>query len=159
MRPRKPAVAFLAAFWPFILGCFFVAAGFAAIVLGYFGVSGTVFPGLQLPYLVSGVAVGLALVIVGSALLVAHALTRQARLLRRLLAEVQYAEPVQPAEGDRSAVLDGQVVVARGGRWFHRQGCLLLEGKSSERMTPQAAEARGLTPCRLCDPVVPARPQ
>jgi len=90
MKPSKPWMAFAAAFWPFILGCVLVAGGFAAIVIGYFGVSGTIYPGLQLPYLVSGVALGLALVIAGSALLVGHALGRQARLLRRLLAEVQY---------------------------------------------------------------------
>ena len=38
MRPRRPWLAFLAAFWPFILGCVCVAGGFAAIVIGYFGV-------------------------------------------------------------------------------------------------------------------------
>jgi hypothetical protein len=159
MRPRAPWVTFLAAFWPFILGCALVAGGLAAIVIGYFGVSGTVYPGLQLPYLVSGVAVGLALVILGSALIVAHALTRQARLLRRLLAEVQYAEPAEPSGPAGSPQADGQVLVARGGRWFHRPGCLLLEGKTTERMAPHAAEAGGLTPCRLCDPVAPARPR
>src|SRR5919204_5027238 len=99
MRTRRPWVAFLAAFWPFILGCLLVAGGFAALVLGYFGVSGTVYPGLQLPYLVSGVAVGLALVILGSALIVTQVLTRQARLLRRPLGEGQYSEPIG-SQGD-----------------------------------------------------------
>jgi hypothetical protein len=155
-------MAFAVAFWPFILGCVLVAGGFAAIIIGYFGVSGTIYPGLQLPYLVSGVALGLALVIAGSALLVAHSLGRQARLLRRLLAEVQYGEPAETVAGtggtSGAPETDGQLLVARGGRWYHRPGCLLLEGKTTEHITPHEADFRGLTPCRLCDPVVPARP-
>jgi len=164
MRPSKPWMAFAAAFWPFILGCVLVAGGFAAIVIGYFGVSGTIYPGLQLPYMVSGVALGLALVIAGSALLVGHALGRQARLLRRLLAEVQYGETPEAAVGPARAgghgapETDGTLLVARGGRWYHRPGCLLLESKDTQAVTPQVIEFRGLTPCRLCDPVIPVRP-
>ncbi len=155
MSRRRPWAAFFGAFGPFILGCAFVAGGFAAIILGYFGVSGTVYVGLQLPYLVSGVAVGLALVVLGSALVMTHALSRQSRLLRRLLAEVQSAEPLD-SQGSQGLNGNGTVLVARGGKWFHRPGCLLLEGKSTRRMDSREAEAGGLTPCRLCDPVVPA---
>ena len=128
------------------------------------GVSGTVYPGLQLPHLVSGVALGLALVVLGSALIVSQALGRQARLLRRLLAEVQYGEPADAGatgpsrDGAVGGAADGQVLVARGGRWYHRPGCLLLEGKKTETVAPEAADFRGLTPCMLCDPVLPARP-
>src|SRR5438552_2747259 len=154
MSKRRPWAAFFGAFGPFILGCAFVAGGFAAIILGYFGVSGTVFVGLQMPYLVSGVAVGLALVILGSALVVTHALSRQSRLLRRLLAEVQLAEPTE--HGSQSLNGNGTVLVARGGKWFHRPGCLLLDGKSTRRMDAREAEASGRPPARLCDPGVPA---
>ncbi len=34
-RARRPWLAFLGAFWPFILGSLLVAGGLAAIVLGY----------------------------------------------------------------------------------------------------------------------------
>ncbi|MFL5796929.1 MAG: hypothetical protein ACJ77A_03225 [Actinomycetota bacterium] len=168
MRSRAPWAAFLGAFWPFVLGSILVAGGLAAIVIGYLGVSGTVYVPLQMPYLVSGAVLGLALVIVGTALFVVQVLTRQTRLLRRLLSEVEAPpQPALPAEstaateklhpdGDGAAVNGSSVFAVRGGRWFHRQGCILLEGKSSRAMAPREAEDLGLAPCRLCDPVVPA---
>ena len=152
MSARRPWAGFLAAFWPFVLGCVFVAGGFAAIVIGYFGVSGTVYVGLQIPYLVSGVALGLALVVLGSALIVVQALTRQSRLLRRMLAEVQ----PETYDRGRAAAAGDLVAVAAGGRTFHRGDCLMVEGKSVERLGPAEIADRGLEPCRLCDPVVPA---
>src|SRR3954452_12793052 len=138
MTGKRPWSAFLGAFWPFILGCVLLAGGLGAIVIGYLGVSGTVFVGLQVPYLVSGVALGLALCIVGTGLLVVQVLTRQTRLLRRVLAEMQ--APAESAErttgptaelpltadggrnGNGSATPDAAVYSVRGGRWYHRRG-------------------------------------
>ncbi len=162
MRARRPWSAFLGAFWPFIVGVTLIAAGLVAIVIGYLGVSGTVFVGLQVPYLVSGAVLGLALVFLGSVLLLVQVMTRQTRLLRRLLAEVE-----SPAAGDIAAPAalpdDGaaspngaKVYAVRGGRWFHRPGCILLEGKRATPMSPHQADLEHLTPCRLCDPTVPA---
>jgi hypothetical protein len=159
MRTRRPWTAFLGAFWPFLLGCTLIAFGLIAIVLGYLGASGTVYVGLQVPYLVSGAALGLALVIVGTALLVVQVLTRQTRLLRKLLSQVEADEapsPLPAATTNGDAPIAGGVFVVRGGRWFHRKGCQLLEGKRTTRMDPHKAEDQGLAPCRLCDPVIPA---
>src|SRR3954451_13218572 len=118
MTGKRPWSAFVGAFWPFVLGCVLLAGGLAAIVIGYLGVSGTVFVGLQVPYLVSGVALGLALCIVGTGLLVVQVLTRQTRLLRRVLAEMDApprdltatASPVRPgaATSSRPAGTNGQ---------------------------------------------------
>ena len=151
---RGPWLAFLGAFWPFLLGSILVAGGLAAIVLGYLGVAGTVHVGLQLPYLVSGGVLGVALVIVGSALLVTHALGRQARLLRRLLDETR---ATRSDEHPVAASKDGMVVVPRGARRFHVPGCLLVEGKEVRRMKPSTATSRGLKPCPVCDPLGPDR--
>lgn len=149
---RRPWLAFLGAFWAFLLGAILVAGGLAAIVLGYLGVAGTVHVGLQLPYLASGGMLGVALVIVGSALLVSHALSRQARLLRRLLEQGRAA-----ASGPPDAREDGMVVVPKGARRFHVAGCLLAEGKEVRRMRPSTATSRGLDPCSVCDPLGPDR--
>ena len=149
---RRPWRAFLAAFWPFLLGTALVAGGLAAIVLGYVGVSGTVHVGLQLPYLVSGALLGLALVGLGSALLVVQVLGRQARLLRRLLEESRVAAGPGPAPGSGPPSGDGVVLVARGAKRFHRPGCLLVEGKEARRLKPATAARRGLRPCEVCDP-------
>ncbi len=146
---RSSWLAFLGAFWPFLLGALLVAGGLAAIVLGYLGVAGTVHVGLQLPYLASGTLLGLALVVFGSALLVLHTVGRQTRLLRRLLEERGL-----PAAPSPSAPLsqDGVVLVARGAARFHRPGCLLVEGREARRLKPATAVCQGLQPCGVCDP-------
>jgi hypothetical protein len=124
---RKAWLAFIGAFWPFILGSLLVAGGLAAIVLGYLGVAGTLVVGLQLPYLVSG-----------------------ARLTRRVLEELRGGDrPPPAAEGEPA---DGVVVATRGGRWFHRPTCELVKGKDVRRMRAGSAAARRLDPCRICDP-------
>ena len=144
----RPAwLPFLARFWPFILGSALVSGGLAAIVIGYVGASGTVHVGLQIPYLVSGGLLGLALVVFGSALLIVHGLNRQARLLERLERRERPA-PDPPA--------NGLVVVPAGASSFHRPGCTLVEGKSVRRLKVATAERRGLAPCGLCDPLVSA---
>ena len=183
MTGRRPWSVFLGAFWPFLLGSVLIAGGIAAIVVGYLGVSGTVFVGLQIPYLVSGVALGLALVFIGTVLLVVQVMTRQTRLLRRMLAELEAARTTATpstnghtsesrsnghatgaaagTDGDPSPQRretgrsNASVFVVRGGRWFHRSGCMLLEGKRSTTLDAQQAEDQGLAPCRLCDPIVP----
>ncbi len=146
---RRGWLAFLGAFWPFILGALLVAGGVAAIVLGYLGVSGTVVVGLQLPYLVSGALLGLALVIVGSALLIAQILARQARLTSRLIQELRTASSAAAGDGGGG---NGVVVAVKGGRWYHRPGCLLVQGKDVRRLRPGTQPARRLSPCRVCDP-------
>jgi len=157
--PRRPRsarawLAFLAAFWPFILGAVLVAGGLAAIVIGYLGAAGTLVVGLQVPYVVSGGLLGLALVVLGTGLLILQAMTRQAQLTRRLLEETR--ERGGPAAvGGVGPSADGVVVATRGGRLFHRPDCLLVEGKDVRRLKVGSAATRRLEPCRVCDP--PAR--
>lgn len=143
--------SFLAAFWPFIVGAMLVAGGLAAIVIGYFGVSGTIHVGLQIPYVVSGGLLGLALVVAGSALLVLHWQGRQTRLLLRLLEEVNTVPRPEPVESDGPSA-NGMVLVAKGARTFHEADCLLVKDKQTSRMRPRTAVSRGLTPCRVCEP-------
>lgn len=153
LPPRaRTWLSFIGAFWPFMLGTALIAGGVAAIVLGYLGVAGTLHVGLQLPYLVSGGLLGLALVVLGAGFLLLHALNRQARLLRRLLERI-------PAAGGNGGVSSGNgeagddvVVAVPGGRSYHRPACMLVAGKDPERLEQAAAAARGLEPCRLCDP-------
>lgn len=152
-RPQRPKgwLPFLGAFWTFILGAALVAGGLVAILIGYLGASGTLHVGLQMPYLLSGGLLGLALVVFGSALIVSHALGRQARLLRRLIeAQRDLAARAPPPDGGRSD--DGLVLVPAGASSFHRPGCRLVEGKKARRLKPETAERRGLVPCDLCEP-------
>ena len=152
--------AFVARFWQFVLGATLVAGGIVAIVIGYLGASGTVHVGLQVPYLLSGGLLGLALVVFGSSLMVAHALGRQARLLRKLIDEVQELEALGVAPV-RAPAGDGLVLVPAGATSFHRPGCQLLDGKTARRLKPDTAMRRGLSPCSVCDPatgdILPSR--
>ncbi len=59
------------------IGC--MVAGVMAIVGGYWGASGTPIVAQQLPYLISGGGIGIALMIVGAALFVRFSLSRYLR--------------------------------------------------------------------------------
>jgi hypothetical protein len=67
---------------------------------------------LQLPYLVGGAVLGLAVVILGTALFVVQVLTRQTRLLRRLLSEAE--APVAPTPEEPGATTTAQLEWGRG---------------------------------------------
>jgi hypothetical protein len=163
-----------------------IIAGGILLLSSYLGVSGQTDPGLQLPYLVSGGLVGLALVVVGSALLIADRIeaTRgraanadQARLaaqvddLHALLLTVAGAAATQPASAGYSEPApvvatpaaatplptdDGSVYAVPGGRTFHRPGCELLAGKPAQRVEASQVSGRGLSPCSVCAPILVA---
>jgi hypothetical protein len=158
-----------------------IIAGGIFLLSSYLGVSGQTDPGLQLPYLVSGGFVGLALVIIGSALLVADRLesTRgravaadQSRLAAQvddlhalLLTVASSAQPAAPAtyaETPAQAapvappVDDGSVYAVAAGRTFHRPGCELLAGKPAQRVEASQVSGRGLSPCSVCAPILVA---
>ena len=53
--------------------------------------------------------------------------------------------------GGSSAGTGGTVVA--GSASYHRSTCRLVEGRHDlEILTPEEADARGLTPCRICHP-------
>jgi hypothetical protein len=62
-----------------IAGIVVAVVGVVLVVVGYIGASGTVVVGNQIPYLISGGVLGLALVIVGAALFVRYSLSRYLR--------------------------------------------------------------------------------
>ncbi len=69
-------------------GIVLVVAGLVAIGVGWWGASGTLVVGEQMPYLISGGILGLALVVIGSMLLLAQSLRSFLRFwLVRLIAE------------------------------------------------------------------------
>lgn len=70
------------------VGVALVVLGVISILAGYWGASGTVNPAEQLPYMLSGGAVGLALVVVGAFLVGRYSMARLFRFwLARLLVE------------------------------------------------------------------------
>ncbi len=156
-----------------------VAAAGGVLLLGcYLGVSKETDVARQLPYIVSGGFAGLALVGLGSALLVADRLDSARVDQTRLTAQVEdlhtlivasvpgTAEPAigapgrtpptgpadEPATAATSALDDGILYAVPTGRTFHRASCELLAGKPAQPVDAAAATTRALSPCSVCDP-------
>jgi hypothetical protein len=93
-----------------IVGGVLVAIGIVAVLIGYWGASGTSSPAEQIPYALSGGALGLALVVLGCALITRFSL---ARLFRFWLARIVHEHQVQT---DRSVeVLERIETLLAGG--------------------------------------------
>ena len=75
---------FFRAFWDRISAGLLVLTGALALVLGWFGVSGTPLPSEQIPYVVSGGLVGIALIGLGSTLWLSADLRDEWRKLETL---------------------------------------------------------------------------
>lgn len=134
-------------------GIILAAVGLLIIGLGVNGVSGTLFIQAQLPYIISGGIVGLALVILGAAMLVVQGARDDRALLEAkldLLAEaILEAGGRAPADAPRD--LSGLVVA--GTASYHVPGCRLVDGREqTDYLTPAEAMTRSLKPCRVCQP-------
>lgn len=143
-----------------VLGGVLVPLGVLVILLGWYGASRTSNVYEQVPYLISGGLLGLALVFVGAFLYFGHWLTRLVQEQRSRSAAVVDAvnrltdavgrQAVAPSADGRSGTAPEPVLVATGsGTMAHRPGCRAVAGKPGVR--PVTA-ADGLAPCRLCDP-------
>lgn len=145
------------------LGMACIAFGLLAIGLAWNGAAGIDFVQGQLPYLLSGGFFGLALVVLGASLIITQGGRRDRALLEAQLKELNQSlsrlgtalgGPVA-ANGGMSAAGVGAlssdtVVVGRSS--FHRPDCRLVAGKELDATTRRAAEAEGLSPCRVCRP-------
>jgi hypothetical protein len=133
-----------------ILGLAFVAAGFIAIGLGWRGAADKACIDCQIPYLISGAAVGLGLIILGAVLLIA---TRVRVERMHLVDELARISPGAPAPPSEAPVTTGNGHVVVGGSTYHRPDCRLVREKAGlSRISVEAAESSGLQPCRVCHP-------
>ena len=130
--------------------------GLLVIGLGWFGISGagaridgSTDVRAQLPYLVSGGFLGLALVVVGAGLLVAQT-ARVERARTEALLEARFEQLVGALGGHRVPVAPEGWVVA-GAAAYHRGECRLVAG-DEDYVSVDAAEDSGLRPCRVCLP-------
>jgi hypothetical protein len=144
------------------LGC--IAVGILAIGLGWNGAASIDFAQGQLPYLLSGGFLGLALVALGATLVIVQNNRRDRSLLELQLQELNGAigrlsntlssngpGSTVDRRGAAAHVSDPTVVVGRSS--FHRPECRLVAGKDLRATSIDAAVAEGLNPCRICKPV------
>lgn len=159
--PRLGAAGFGGGF-----GLLVIAIGLLAIGLGWNGMAGgggevNGVPNLnaQLPWLVSGGILGLALVVFGAAMIVVHnARTDRARLEAKLDELVQVVSrgatlPTAPAPYPAAAASSATTAFIAGPSAYHRNDCRLVQGRDDvEFVTSATAAGRDLKPCRVCKP-------
>jgi hypothetical protein len=143
--------------WLLVVGGLLLPLGIMLVVLGWEGASNTVFVWEQLPYLISGGLLGLALVFAGGFLYFAYWLTllvRENREGRAQLAAVLGRVEMLLSEGGprthRTAAA-ATLVATRTGTMLHRPDCVAVDGKADLRSVTE--DQPGLTPCKLCDPL------
>ena len=142
-----------------VTGALCLPLGLALIVLGWYGAAHTPRLFEQVPYLISGGLLGVAVVVAGGFLLLGHWLSRlveesraradraEANLARVEALLLERLPPDGPAR-------PGALVATPRGSTLHRPGCPMLAGSPALRAVPPAAAA-ALTPCRVCQPLAP----
>jgi len=147
------------------LGVALCLAGFVLIFIGWNGAASVDRVTAQFPYLISGGIGGLGLVILGAILISVDIRREDGRRVEQMLAEVRDALARLSPPPEEEVVDTGvgpRVVV--GQTSFHRPDCRLIEGRGElPEMSIQAAIARDLIPCRICNPTpappAPSRPR
>jgi hypothetical protein len=132
-----------------LLGWVLLLAGAAALFLGWYGVSGTAVTAKQVPYVVSGGLVGVALVVLAASVFATDDVRRRLQRVDELESRVAElcALLLETPTDEAPAV----VLAVPGGSTYHRPECRLVVGKESAE---PVIEPGRLRPCRLCDPVL-----
>ncbi|MBV8559865.1 MAG: hypothetical protein JO050_03775 [Acidimicrobiia bacterium] len=135
------------------LGC--VAAGLLIIGLAWNGAASVDFVSGQIPYLLSGGALGLGLIVLGAAMIIVQNSRHDRSLVEAQLKELnaaiaRLANAV--GGGGPGGHNGGGAKVVLGRSSYHRPDCRLAQGKDLPVATIEAAEADGLSPCRICTP-------
>jgi hypothetical protein len=141
------------------MGLLVVAIGLIVIGIGWNGaaggggqIAGVTDLRAQLPWLLSGGLLGLALVVFGAALMIVN----NARVDRSRL-EVKLDELVDTmsrgATGTGAAPASAAGLYVAGGSSYHRPDCRLATGRDDVRyVTAHEATTEQLRPCRVCQP-------
>ncbi len=137
-------------------GLVLAGIGLLAIGIGWNGAAGQLTLLGQIPYIVSGGMIGLALVILGAAMILVQS-NREDRA--RLEAKLDLlTEAVTQGSGtaprlDAQAPADASELVVAGTASYHVPGCRLVDGRDeSQYLTPAEAQDSDLKPCRVCQP-------
>jgi len=143
-----------------IAGAAMVVVGVPVIVLGWYGASRTPYVFEQVPYLISGGLLGLALALLGGFFYFAYWLTRQIQETRRqteqtgkALTEIRdllASGTIATAGAQAHASGNGSFVATEKGSMFHRPDCVVVRGRDDLRAVEPGAP--GLEPCKICEP-------
>lgn len=144
----------------FTIGGLLMPLGIFAIFLGWYGVAHTKYQYDQLPYVVSGGLLGLALVFLGGFVYfgawLAKIGTEQRDSNRQLadavltLVDLVGRQASTPAGGAAPVAGGAQLVLAGAGSTVHRRDCALIAHRSD--LHPLTGNETGLGTCRVCRP-------
>lgn len=147
--------------WLMVVGGGLIVAGVAIIILGWYGAAHTPYGFEQVPYLISGGLLGVALTVLGGLFYFAFWLTRQIQEGRRQsdattaalthIAELLAGRSNGLGGGGNGGTGRGQFVATAAGTMIHRPDCAVVTGRSGLRRV--SADEPGLVPCKLCDPL------
>jgi hypothetical protein len=138
------------------LGLGFVAVGLLVIGLAWNGAASVDFVSGQIPYLLSGGALGLGLVVLGATMVIVQNSRRDRAIVEAQLRELNTAigrlanAMGAGGPGGHNGGPRHEVVLGRSS--YHRPECRLAKGKDLPLSTLEAAEAEGLSACRICQP-------
>jgi hypothetical protein len=172
---RNPEMPDPALFWKWVRratrpvwGWILVGLGLLLVLMGYLGISREALVAKQLPYLISGGILGLALVGFGAMLVGTEDLKRtqeridhledlvadlHAVLLSRSDAPTISTNGETAGHGATGTRADVTLLALPSGQSYHRPDCSMIEGKREAKpITASAARREGLKPCRLCEP-------
>lgn len=138
-----------------------LGTGLVLILLGWYGAARTPHLFEQIPYLISGGLLGLALVVAGGFVYFGSWLARmtaQSRdQARAASASIERLAELLSANGEPARLrllttsAPAELWATASGTLFHRAGCTAVAGRAGLRRV-EAGE-QGLRPCRLCDPL------
>jgi hypothetical protein len=135
------------------LGLFFCVAGLAVIWAGWNGAGSYNDIRKQFPYLISGGIAGLALVVIGAALMIIQSQRVDRVQLEANLTELRnILERMTGRPSSNGAAESDTNLVVAGPSAYHRPTCKLVAGRDLRKMPVEEAEAANLEPCRTCAP-------
>ncbi|HET7533862.1 MAG TPA: hypothetical protein VFJ83_11990 [Nocardioidaceae bacterium] len=136
------------------LGVGLCLLGFVVIFFGWNGAASTNYVPAQFPYLVSGGIAGLAVVVIGAAMIVVQNQRADRARLEEVLARLAEAverQGLAAGAGQGISGLGGYVVA--GTTSYHQIDCGLPEAREEARVVPlEDVRSSGLAPCRVCRP-------
>jgi hypothetical protein len=145
------------------IGIGFIGLGFLVIFIAWNGAAEKNCVDCQVPYLISGGATAIGLIIIGSALIMFEAARRDRAHLDAKLTEIANAlqngaagfngvATVAPVVTAPVPAVNTAGLVVLGRTSYHQPDCRLVEGKEDvEYGTEMEALARGLNVCRVCE--------
>lgn len=159
--------------WQIVAGAILLPLGIAVILLGWAGAAHGRVDQQQIPYIISGGVLGLALVVIGGFFFWAHwlyriydqadlhhqaAMREQAEFYRAMLAAVGQGGVAGGVSG-AAAELDAPVgiptsfVATPSGSNFHMPDCAIVANRPGKVRVIGRDEVEGMKPCRICDPL------